>query len=78
MSGASYVGFADSAYRSTRNLSSTAWVIYDPHSELVDLQGVFLGCTANNVTEYNAVIELLAEAINLGIHTLVVVSLLYQ
>ena len=72
MSGAPYIGFADGACRSTRNLSSAAWVIYDPHGELIDLQGVCLGCTTNNVAEYSAVIELLAEAINLGICTLVV------
>ena len=72
MSGTPYVGFADGACRSTHNLSSTAWVIYDPHGELIDLQGVCLGCTTNNVAKYSVVIELLAEAINLGIRTLVV------
>ena len=72
MSDAPYVGFADGACRSTRNLSSAAWVIYDPHGELIDLQGVCLGRTTNNVAEYSAVIELLAEAVNLGIHALVV------
>ena len=72
MSGSPYVGFVDGASRSTRNFSSVAWVIYDPHGELVDIQGVCLGCTTNNVTEYSVVIELLAEAINLGIRTLVV------
>ena len=35
-----YVGFADGASRSTKNLSSAAWVIYDPASELIDLQGI--------------------------------------
>eukprot|EP00253_Pinus_taeda_P023849 PITA_23849 len=54
----------------THNLSFAAWVIYDPHGESVDLQGVCLGCTTNNVTEYSAVIELLTEAINLGIRAL--------
>ena len=72
MSGAPYIGFADGACRSTRNLSSAAWVIYDPHGELIDLQGVCLGCTTNNVAEYSAIIELLAEAINLGIRTFLV------
>ena len=72
MSGAPYVGFADGACRNTHNLSSAAWVIYDPHGELIDLQGVCLGCTTNNVAEYSAIIELLAEAINLGIHTFLV------
>ena len=72
MSNTPYVGFADGACRSTRNLSSAAWVIYDPHGELIDLQGVCLGRTTNNVAEYCIVIELLVEAINLGIRTLVV------
>lgn len=72
MSGSPYIGFADGASRSTHNLSSTAWVIYDPHGVLVDLQGVCLGCTTNNVAEYSDVIELLGKAINLGIRTLVV------
>ena len=67
-----YVGFADGASRSTRNLSSAAWVIYNPAGELIDLQGIFLGLTTNNVVEYSAVIELLTEAINLGIRKLLV------
>ena len=72
MSNTPYIGFADGACRSTRNLSSAAWVIYDPHGELIDLQGVCLGRTTNNVAEYCAVIELLTKAINLGIRALVV------
>ena len=73
MSGAPYIGFANGACRSICNLSSAAWVIYDPHGELIDLQGVCLGCTTNNVAEYSVVIELLAEVINLGICTLLVI-----
>lgn len=72
MSSAPYAGFADGACRSTFNLSSVAWAIYDPHGELLDLQGVCLGRITNNVAEYSAVIELLAEAVDLGIHALVV------
>ena len=72
MSGAPYVGFIDGVCYSTRNLSSAASVIYDPHGELIYLQCVCLGCTTNNVAEYSAVIELLAKAINLNIRTLVV------
>lgn len=49
-----------------------AWVIYDPHSELVDLQGVCLGCTMNNVTKYGVVFELLTEVVDLHIHALIV------
>ena len=38
-----YVGFTDGASHSTQNLSSAAWVIYDPAGELIDLQGISLG-----------------------------------
>jgi len=72
MSIAAYVSFADGAYHSTRNISSAAWVIYNPHGELVDLQGVCLGCTTNNVVEYSAIIELLAKVVVRNIHALVV------
>lgn len=69
---APYVDFANGAYQSTQNISSMTWVIYDPHSELVDLQGVCLGCTTKNVAEYSGVIELLTETIVLNICTLIV------
>lgn len=72
MSSAPYVGFADGACRSTCNLSSAAWEIYDPHRELLYLQGVCLGRTTNNVAEYSAVIELLDEAVDLGIQAMMV------
>ena len=61
-----YVGFADGASRSTQNLSSVAWVIYDPDGELIDLRGIFLGRTTKNVAKYSVVLELLIEAVNLG------------
>ena len=67
-----FVGFADGASSSTRNLSSAARVIYDPAGELVNLQGVCLGRTTNNIAEYSAVLELLTEAVNLGIRELLV------
>ena len=62
-----YVSFVDGASRNTKNLSSTTWVIYDPTGELIDLQGICLGRTTNNVVEYSVVLEVLTEAINLGI-----------
>ena len=67
-----FVGFTDGAPCSTRNLSSTAWVIYDSAGELVNLQGVCLGRATNNIVEYSVVLELLTEAINLGIRELLV------
>ena len=51
-----FVGFVDGASRSTRNLSSVAWVIYDPAGELVNLQGVCLGRTRNNIAKYSGVL----------------------
>ena len=72
MSNSPYVSFTDGASRSTRNLSSTAWVIYNPIGELINLQGICLGPTTNNVTEYSVVLELLIEAVNLGIRALLV------
>ena len=67
-----YVSFVDGACHSTRNLSLAAWVIYDPAGELVNLQGVCLGPTANNVVDYSVVLELLNEAVNLGICALLI------
>ena len=67
-----YVGFTDGASHSTWNLSSAAWVIYDPVGELIELQGICLGQTTNNVIEYSAFLELLTEAISLSIRALLV------
>ena len=67
-----YVGFADGASRSTKNLSSAAQGIFNPAGELVNLQGVCLGPATNNVAEYSVVLELLNEAVNLGIRALLV------
>jgi ribonuclease HI len=67
-----HIGFADGASRSTRHLASAAWDIYAPTNELISLQGVCLGRETNNIAEYSAVIELLVDAISLGIRRLVV------
>jgi ribonuclease HI len=67
-----YIGFADGASCSTRNLASTTWAIYTPTNKLVSLRGVCLGRATNNIAEYSVVIELLVDAISLGIHHLVV------
>jgi ribonuclease HI len=68
----SYIGFTDGTSRSTQNLASTAWAIYAPTNELVSLRGVCLGRATDNIAEYSTVIELLIDAISLGIHHLVV------
>ena len=67
-----YIGFFEVASRSTRNIFSTAWVIYSPSDELVSMHGVSLGQTTNNIAEYIAVIELLSESISFGIRSLIV------
>jgi ribonuclease HI len=67
-----YIGFADGTSCSTQNLVSTAWAIYAPTNELVSLRGVCLGHATNNIAEYSVVIELLIDAILLGILHLVV------
>ena len=67
-----YIGFADGASRSTRNLASAAWAIYAPTNELISLRGICLGRATNNIAEYSVVIELLVDAISLGIRHLVV------
>jgi ribonuclease HI len=67
-----YIGFVDGASHSTWNLASAAWEIYAPTNELISLRGVCLGWATNNIAEYNVVIELLVDAISLGIRHLVV------
>lgn len=46
-----YVGFVDDACRSTWNLSSTSWELLTPDGDLIDLQGIYLGRTNNNIVE---------------------------
>jgi ribonuclease HI len=67
-----YIGFADGAIHSTRNLASAAWAIYAPTNELISLRGVCLGRATNNIAEYSAIIELLVDAISLRIRHLFV------
>ena len=67
-----YVGYADGASRSTRNLSSAAWAIFDPSGELVSFRGVCIGRSTNNIAEYSALIELLSDTITHGIRQLIV------
>jgi ribonuclease HI len=67
-----YIGFADGACHSTQNLASAAWAIYAPTNEPVSLRGACLDRATNNIAEYSVVIELLVDAISLGIRHLVV------
>ena len=72
MSATPHIGFIDGACRSTWDLSSAAWAIYNPNGDLISIQGICLGCTTNNIVEYSVVTELLLDAITLGIRELVV------
>lgn len=55
-----HIGFTDGASHSAQNLSSMAWAIYDTQGELIDLQGICLGQTTNNIVAYSVVIEFLS------------------
>ena len=68
----SFIGYADGASSSTWNLSSTAWAIFDPSSELVSFRGICIGRSTNNIIEYSALMKLLSDAIAHGICRLVV------
>jgi ribonuclease HI len=67
-----YIGFSDGASHNTQNLAFVAWAIYAPIDELIILHSVFLGRATNNISEYNAVIVLLIDAISFGIHHIIV------
>jgi ribonuclease HI len=62
-----FIGFADGASRHTRRLASATWVIFTPQGQLLSSGGICLGDTTNNVIEYNTIIELLRDALSLGI-----------
>ena len=62
-----FVGYVDDVSRHTRRLASRAWVIFTPQGQLLSSGGICLGDTTNNVAEYSAVIELLRDALSLGI-----------
>ena len=63
MSSEWFIGFVDGASRHTCNLDSATWVIYSPSGQLVAYGGACLVPATNNVAKYNAVIELLWDAL---------------
>jgi ribonuclease HI len=65
-----FIGYADGASRHMRRLASATWVIFTPQGRLLSSRGICLGDTTNNVVEYSAVIELLHDALSLGISQL--------
>jgi len=48
------------------------WVIFAPNGELVNLQGICVGFSTNNIVEYSVVVELLSDVISHCIHFLVI------
>ena len=67
-----YTGFADGASHHTLNLTSVAWVIYEPSDQLLSSGSTCLGPSTNNIVEYSVIIELLLDAISYGIQHMVV------
>lgn len=67
-----YIGYTDGANKSSQNVASTAWVIFNSSNEFLDSGGIFLGHATNNLVEYEAVIALMTNASTLGIRSLVV------
>lgn len=67
-----YTIFADGASRHTLNLASTAWVIYQPSSQLLSSGSTCLGPSTNNIAEYSSIIELLLATMSYGSQHMVV------
>ena len=67
-----FVGYASGASCSTQNLSSVAWAIFALNGELVSFQGIFIGRSTNNITEYSTLIKLLSDAISFGINRIII------
>jgi ribonuclease HI len=62
-----YLVFMDGVSRHGENMASTAWVIYSPEGQLLSSGGIRLEPLTNNVAKYNAIIELLCDAISHGV-----------
>jgi ribonuclease HI len=62
-----FIGFVDGSGRHTWTLASAAWVIFTPQGQLLSSGGICLGDATNNVAKYNAVLELLRDALSHGI-----------
>jgi ribonuclease HI len=62
-----FIRYVDSTSWHTRRLASTTWVSFTPRGQLLSSRGICLGDTANNVSEYSAIIELLCDALAFGI-----------
>ena len=48
------------------------WAIFTPNDELVSFQGICIGRSTNNITEYSTLIELLSDSISFGINRIII------
>jgi len=64
--------YANGASHSRQNLSSTALAIFTPSGELVSFKGICISQLTNNIAKYSVLIELLSDAISLGIFQIIV------
>lgn len=62
-----FIGFIDRASPHTWNITSLAWVIYSPSSQVVSSGDAFLGPVTINIVEYSIMIELLSNNTSLVI-----------
>ena len=67
-----FVGYADGASRSTQNLSSAVWAIFAPNSKLMSFQGICIGRSTNNITEYSMLIKILSDSISFNINRIII------
>ena len=67
-----YIGYTDGENRSSQNVASAAWVIFNPSNEFPDSGDIFFSGATNNLAEYEIVIALMTNAFALGIRSLVV------
>ena len=62
-----YFGFADGASHYTRNLTSTAWVLYSHTNDLVSSGGTCLSPSMNKIAKYHVDIGLLTEYVSINV-----------
>ena len=55
-----YVGFTYGTKKKTQNIISVAWLVQSSIGQPVRLGGICIGQATNNVTKYNALIDLLS------------------
>jgi len=65
-----YLRFTDGESSHTDNLASSTWTLSYPTHHLLHSDSGCIGSTTNNKVEYDDVIGLLTDAINLRIHRL--------